>query len=121
LTFVRYTLTGGVATAVHYALLVTLVEGLHLGAAWAAALGALAGAVVAYFGNRRFTFPHSRARHGHAVPRFGLVAGAAAALSASIVWLGSTVLGAHYLLSQAVATATGLVLGYSFNRHWTFG
>lgn len=121
MTFARYTLTGGVATAVHYALLVALVEGVHLGAARAAALGALAGGCVAYLGNRRFTFTGSTVRHRQALPRFALVALATAALSASIVWLGTTRLGAPYLVAQAAATATGLALGHGLNRRWTFG
>jgi putative flippase GtrA len=120
LAFARYTLAGGAATAAHYALLVALVEGLRMDAASAAALGALAGAVVAYAANRRFTFTRSRAGHRRALPRFLLVAAMTMALSASIVRLGTVAWGLHYLLAQALATGVGLVLGYGLNRHWTF-
>lgn len=119
--FTRYTLAGGAATAVHYALLSALVEGLRMDAAPAAALGALAGALVAYAANRRFTFAQrSRAGHRRALPRFLLVAATTMALSASIVRLGTAAWGLHYLLAQALATGIGLVLGYGLNRHWTF-
>jgi putative flippase GtrA len=89
-------------------------------AAPAAALGALAGALVAYAANRRFTFTRSRAGHRRALPRFLLVAATTMALSASIVRLGTVAWGLHYLLAQALATGVGLVLGYGLNRHWTF-
>jgi putative flippase GtrA len=118
--FTRYTLAGGVATAVHYAVLIALVQGLRMDAAPAAALGALAGAVVAYAANRRFTFTHSRAGHRRALPRFLLVAAATMGLSASVVRLATAAWGLHYLLAQALATGIGLALGYGLNRHWTF-
>ena len=52
MAFGRYTLIGGVATAVHYGVLLALVEAAHVAPAWAAAAGAVAGAAVAYLGNR---------------------------------------------------------------------
>jgi putative flippase GtrA len=120
LAFARYTLAGSAATAAHYALLVALVEGMRMDAAPAAALGALAGALVAYAANRRFTFSRSRAGHGRALPRFLLVAAMTIALSASTVRLGTAAWGLHYLLAQVLATGAGLVIGYGLNTHWTF-
>lgn len=118
--FFRYTLTGGLATLLHYALLLALVEWLRWPAALAAVLGALAGAAFAYAGNRRWTFGRSAARHRQALPRFALVALVSAALSGAIVWVGSVRLGLHYLLAQALATGTGLLLSYRLNKRWSF-
>lgn len=120
MSFARYSVTGGVATAAHYAVLALLVEGLKAPAALAAALGALCGAAVAYLGNRRFTFSATTVPHRHAAPRFLLVAALGAAVSAAIVGLGTAVLHAHYLASQVVATALVLLLTYGLNRRWTF-
>lgn len=55
LTFVRYALTGGFATATHYAILLVLVESGGVPAPTATALGALGGALVAYFAAQRGT------------------------------------------------------------------
>lgn len=118
--FARYTLAGGIATAVHYAVLLALVEVLHLPPAPAAAIGALCGAAVAYVGNRRFTFTDTTAAHSRALPRFLLVAVVGAALNGLIVWVGNNVLGWHYLFAQALATLLVLFLTYRLNRHWTF-
>ncbi len=118
--FARYTLTGGIATAVHYGVLLGLVEAGHIAAGWAAAVGAAAGALVAYLGNRRFVFAGSGASHRQALPRFLTVAALGAAVSGLVVWLGSTALGVHYLAAQVVATVLVLVLTYRLNRAWSF-
>jgi putative flippase GtrA len=120
LAFIRYTLTGGVATAVHYAVLLALVEWLGVPAPWAAGVGALCGAALGYLGNRHFTFQASGASHCQAVPRFLAVALAGAALNGLIVWLGTQLLGWHYLAAQVLATLVVLGLGYRLNRSWTF-
>jgi putative flippase GtrA len=119
LSFSRYTAVGAAATALHYGVLVTLVERFGQPAAPAAALGALCGAAAAYVANRRFTFGSSRG-HAQALPRFLAVAAASAATSAALVWLLSQQLGAPYLLAQAVATALTLLGGYLLNQRWTF-
>ncbi|WP_422014876.1 GtrA family protein [Roseateles sp.] len=118
--FLRYALTGGLATAAHYLVLFALVEGLHAAAPAAAMAGALCGALVAYAGNRHFTFGGSPASHRRALPRFATVALLGAALNGAIVWLGSVALGLHYLLAQVIATLTVLVIGFRLNRTWSF-
>lgn len=120
MAFARYTFIGGVATAVHYGVLLALVEAAHVAAAWAAAAGAVVGAAVAYLGNLRFTFADSSARHRDALPRFLTVAAIGAAVSGLVVWLGSTVLGVHYLVAQLIATGLALLLSYRLNQAWSF-
>ena len=117
--FGRYVLIGGLATAVHYCLLVAMVDVWGVNAGVAASAGALGGALAAYIGNRRLTFA-SAAAHRRALPRFLIVAAGGALLSGSLVWSGTTLLGMHYLVPQLVATALVLVAGFAMNRHWTF-
>lgn len=117
--FIRYTLTGGVATGVHYAVLLTLVEGFHLKPPPSAVFGALCGALVAYVGNRRFTFA-SRAPHRRALPSFLFIAAVGAILNGVVVWAGTTLLTLHYLAAQIAATALVLFITYRLNRRWTF-
>ena len=116
--FVRYTLVGALATAVHYALLAVGVEVVHLPAWLGSGLGAAVGAQVAFFGNRGFTFGHE----GEIAPawvRFQGTAMAGALLGMVIVGVGVR-LGLHYLAAQVVATGAALLLTFVINRAWTF-
>lgn len=120
MTFFWYFLAGGIATAVHYAVLIVLVEVAGLSAGASAAIGALVGAAVAYFVNRRITFSGTAALHLQAIPRFLAVAFAGAALNGGLVWIGVQLLAWHYLVAQAAATLMVLGLTYRINRSWTF-
>ena len=120
MVFLRYSLAGGMATAVHYTTLLALVEWAGVAAATAAVIGALCGAVASYAINRSMTFTASTATHQQALPRFMLIAAAGAALNGGMVWLGVHWLGWHYLAAQALATVLVLGLTYRLNRSWTF-
>ncbi|MEO7057459.1 MAG: GtrA family protein [Caldimonas sp.] len=114
----RYASVGAVATAVHYALLVALVENRLLAAPLAAAAGAWLGGQVAFVLNARFTF------EGAALTfaswwRFQVTASIGAALSFVLVAAGIR-LGVHYLLAQAVATLVAMLVTYEINRRWSF-
>lgn len=116
--FVRYASVGAVATAVHYALLIGLVEAAWLPAPVAAAVAAWVGAQVAFAGNARFTFTAAQRGVG-AWLRFQITAVLGAALSFSLVALGGR-FGVHYLLAQAVATGVAMVVTFEVNRRWSF-
>ena len=118
-SFVRYALIGGIATSIHYASLLALVQWIDLPAAHSATLAALCGALVTYLGNRVFTFS-SRTEHRHALPRFLFVAALAAGLNGLIVWGGTRGLNWHYLMAQVCASMVILGLTYRINRAWTF-
>ena len=116
--FVRYAAVGAVATAVHYAVLVGCVEASLLPPWWAAALGAWAGAQVAFAGNACFTFAGAPVTFA-AWLRFQIVAVLGALISFAIVKLGVGA-GLHYLLAQAIATLVSLFVTYEVNRRWSF-
>ncbi|MBC7719287.1 MAG: GtrA family protein [Chitinophagaceae bacterium] len=118
--FFWYLVAGGLATAVHYLVLLVLVEGFGWAAASAAVVGALLGAAASYVMNRWLTFSGTLVRHTLAVPRFLLVAGVGAALNGALVWAGVHVLAWHYMAAQAAATLVVLGLTYRLNRFWTF-
>jgi putative flippase GtrA len=116
--FLRYVAVGAVATLAHWALLALLVEA-TLAPAWlGSGAGAVLGAQVAFFGNRRFTFGHAGAV-GTSWWRFMGTAAAGAIVGMAIVG-GGVALGLHYLLAQAVATSVVVVLTFAVNRGWTF-
>ena len=120
MTFFWYALAGGAATAVHYAVLLVLVEIFALSPAPAAACGALCGALVSYLINRQLAFSGTSSRHQQALPRFLLIAVAGAAINGALVWAGIHLLDWHYLAAQAIATVMVLGLTYRLNRSWTF-
>jgi putative flippase GtrA len=118
--FFWYIVAGGIATAVHYAVLIALVELSGMAAAPSASIGALCGAAVSYLVNRRITFTGSSSNHSQALPRFMAIALLGALLNGTLVWLGVQQLGWHYLLAQALATVLVLGLTFRLNRIWTF-
>lgn len=120
MVFLRYFLSGGMATALHYALLLALVELGGVPAAPSAVVGALCGAVAAYAINRSVTFTSSTAPHQQALPRFMLVAASGGAFNGAMVWAGVHWLNWHYLVAQALVTVLVLGLTYRLNRSWTF-
>ncbi len=116
--FMRYGAVGAIATVVHYLLLVLCVE-LAAWPAWlASGFGAVAGAQVAYYGNRRFTFAHRGALTA-SWPRFQATALLGALLGMMVVALAVRI-GLHYLLAQMLATLSMLLLTFGINRRWTF-
>jgi putative flippase GtrA len=116
--FIRYTAVGAIATAVHYLLLVLCVESAHWPAFVGSGIGAVVGAQLAYAGNRWLTFAH-RGDMRASWPRFQATALLGALLGTVIVALGVRI-GLHYLIAQAIATLTSLVLTFAINRAWTF-
>jgi len=114
----RYGAVGGVATAVHYGV---LVAGVAL-AGWPAwicgGLGAAIGAQIAFAGNRWYTFAH-QARGAGSWLGFQVAAVIGAGVSMAIVAAAVT-LGWHYLLGQVLGTGLTVLLTFGINRRWTF-
>lgn len=108
--FLRFAAVGAVATAVHYTILIALVQLGHVNPVLGTACGFCVAAVVSYSLNRRFTFDHQPV-FAHGLVKFLAVGAVGLALNAGIVALliGQ---GLHYLLAQVVAT--GLVLIWNF-------
>ena len=114
----RYAGVGVLATAVHYLVLIACVERAHWPAWLGSGVGALAGAQVAYAGNRWYTFAH-RGPVLASWLRFHATAGLGALVGMAVVAAGVR-LGVHYLLAQVVATLLAMLLTYLVNRAWSF-
>ncbi|MBK9243824.1 MAG: GtrA family protein [Burkholderiales bacterium] len=117
--FLRYSSVGAAGTAVHYLLLVGLVQAALVGPVSASAIGAIAGAIVNYMLNRRYTFASGRP-HRESVPRFMAIAATGAAANAALMALLVDGMGVHYVAAQLAVTLLVLVTGYLANRAWTF-
>lgn len=110
---------GVLASLVHYALLVTLVEVGGLAPVPSALCGFTAGGIVSYHLNRRHTFVSNRP-HEQAVWRFALVASIAFVLTyLAMRFLHET---GHipYLPAQVITTLVVMIWTFGANRLWTF-
>jgi putative flippase GtrA len=117
--FSSFVVVGFIATGVHYALLIGLVEIAGISAVTAALAGYVAGGTVSYGLNRRHTF-RTKLPHEAAVSRFMLVAAVGFGLTYIFMSLFIHAAGIPYLLAQMATT--GIVLFWSFTAHrlWTF-
>jgi putative flippase GtrA len=118
--FLSYAAVGAGATSVHYLILVTCVEAVHLRVTIASTIGALAGALIAYAGNRRYAFVGSAQPHKIALRRFLLIASLGVLLNATVLWVGVEVFQVYYLPVQLLATGMTLSVTYALNTLWTF-
>ena len=117
--FFRYAAAGAIGTAAHFAILAGLGQLARADAVAASTAGAIAGALVNYALNHRFTFASRRA-HRIALPRFCAVAGAGILLNAAALAAMLAFVRLHYLAAQIVATGIVLVAAFVANRKWTF-
>lgn len=116
--FMRFAAVGLAGTGAHYAVLLALVYLAAAGPGPASALGALTGACVNYWLNRRFTFGSERP-HAEAIPRFIALAVVGAALNGLIVGQLAN-LGVHFFIAQILATLVVLVLNFVISKKWIF-
>ena len=110
---------GAAWTAAHFVLLIVLVEHAGVDAVWASTASFLAGAVINYGLNYRFTF-RSTKPHRETALRFFAVAFTGMALNGAFMHVAINLLSWHYLPSQIVATALVFFWNFFANRVWTF-
>ena len=114
-TLALYGGAGAVGTAAHF---MVLFATLHLlGPVAASTLGAIVGCVINFFLARRYVFA-STASCTYSFPRFVSVATFGVASNAVIINALVDVL--PIVLNQAVASGAVLLLGFVFNKRWTF-
>lgn len=117
--FMSFATIGVVATALHYAVLIALVEIAAVSPVRASAAGALAGAFLSYGLNRFITF-RSSAPHTTTVSRFFCVAAIALAINTALMALFTELLTLPYLLAQVITTGLIVIITFGANKWWTF-
>ncbi|MBE0596260.1 MAG: GtrA family protein [Desulfuromonadales bacterium] len=117
--FLCFAAIGATGTALHYLVLVGLVQLSLTGPVLASAVGATLGAVVNYLLNYRITF-RSQKSHWEASARFFLVALVGLGLNSAILALFLHLLPVHYLVSQLLTTGLVLIWNFLGNKLWTF-
>ena len=117
--FIKFAGVGVIGTLAHYLVLILSVELFDADTVLASSLGALAGAIVNYILNYRFTF-QSNKQHSEAFIKFLLVAGIGFAFNGLLMGLFTRVLNWFYLFAQVITTLLVLVWNFIGNRLWTF-
>jgi putative flippase GtrA len=118
--FLRHQAASIAATVVDFGTMTTLVELAHLQPAVATLFGALLGACLNFYLNRRFTFRTEAS--GSAVPealKYASVSGASALLNAAGEYAGTVWLRAPYLIVRLVV-AVAVSIGWNFPMHRSF-
>jgi putative flippase GtrA len=117
--FFSFSSVGVFGTALHYAILIALVDFAKLNPLVASGTGAAAGALFNYFMNYTFAFK-SRRKHRVAMPRFFAVVVSGLALNTAIMAIGIEALHLHYLYSQILATVLVLFWNFGGSKLWAF-
>ena len=116
--FSRFLGVGGAATALHYVLLMILVEVAALSAVVATSIGYVISAVFNYTLNYHFTFASSE-KHKVAATKFAIVAGTGLSINSLIVYILAS-LGFHYIVAQIAATAVVTLFNFFTHKYWTY-
>lgn len=116
--FVRFAMVGVVATAVHYGVLIALVELAGMGVVLATSLGFLSGAVVSYGLNRWLTFVTTQPV-GVGFVKYVTALSVGLVLNAGIVALLQHY-GLAYLVAQVIATSVVLFWNFGASRLLVF-
>lgn len=117
--FLIFSGIGVIGTSGHYAVLVLLVQFLHVAPVLATTLGFVVGALINYVLNYRITFKSDK-KHREALTKFLVVAGIGAVANGVIMSLGINIFDVHYLIIQLLATCIVLVFNFNANKYWTF-
>lgn len=117
--FIKFALTGGLATALQYAVFAIGLYVFGFSAGVSSGIGYAAGSVVSYIVNYTFTFA-STARHGKALLMFYAMVAAGWVLNTSIVYFAADVSGINPWISQIVATAIVFIFNFWVSRTWVF-
>lgn len=117
--FLRFATVGGIATVIHYCVLIALVHGTNMKPVGASTVGFAVSAGCNYALNYRFTF-RSTVEHRRALVRFFSVAVVGLALNTLTMLIADEYLHVHYLVAQVLATGLVLLWNYAGNRWWTF-
>jgi putative flippase GtrA len=117
--FSSFTVVSVIATAVHYSVLVGLVEIAGVSAVGAALAGYSTGGIISYVLNRRHVF-RSAAPHEVAGSRFALVAAAGFGLTYVFMSLLVDKAQLPYLPAQIATTCIVMIWNFAAHKMWTF-
>lgn len=119
--FLRFCINGGVATIIHFSVLVIGIELLQISSAGLAnALASLFGIAASFLGNRWFVFPKTRSPVLLEFTKFAGLYGLIAVLHGSILFIWSDSYGFDYRVGFVWATVLQVILSYLANKFLVF-
>jgi putative flippase GtrA len=117
--FSTFASVGLIATGLHYAILIGVVEFAGISALTGSLMGYSAGGLVSYVLNRSHTFRSDRP-HDEAAWRFALIVFFGFALTYFCMRLLVENAGVPYLPAQIATTATVMLWNFGAHKAWTF-
>ena len=118
-TFIKYVISGGLAAAVHFLILIVLVEKISVNPTLATSLGFCAAIFVNYTMQYHWTF-QSAGSHKTVFTRYVVITFMMLGVNTLIFWFLYEKLGFMYLLAQAVATGMVMFMNFAINKNYTF-
>jgi putative flippase GtrA len=119
--FNRYLINGLVATGVHYAVLVILLDGLQIGLASVANLiAAVFGITASFLGSRHFVFQSVIEPAWQQLVRFVPLYALIAAVHTLVMWWWADHMGWNYTLGFLVATGLQMTGSFLGNKYLVF-
>lgn len=115
--FLSFALVGALGTTVHYAVLFFLVEWQSQSPVFASGCGAIAGLLVNYIFNFKFTF-NSKLPHHQAFPKFTAIA--AVGFGFNLILMQVLTSWMYYFYAQVLTTLLVLAWNFIANSLWTF-
>ncbi len=118
LQFIRFCLVGGVGLLVNLA--VTHIGVVIFGAwyFWSYLCGVLLGWTSSFILNALFTFPeHQREEYAKKYTLFVATYAVIFALNAGMVYVLTSLMGVHYLISITISAFATTLVSFSFNKH----
>lgn len=116
--FLRFALVGVAGTAVHYGVMIALIELSGMGTVLATSFGFLAGACTTYWLNRKVTFT-TKQPFGIAFAKYLGALTIGLFINAGIV-AGLEATGLHYFIAQPIATGVVLFWNFGASRFLVF-
>lgn len=120
ITLARYFVGGAVATIVHIAVLLFLVEMLGANPSIATSIGFCIAVTVNYSFQYHWTFA-SVGPHSLIFSRYLVVTFAMLGLNLLIFWTLTKLYQVSYIYAQLMATGTVMLCNFVINKHFTFG
>lgn len=119
--FVRFVLIGGIGMLINMGVTYLGVEYLGLWYLWAFCLAALVGWTAIFIGNALFTFPeHERHSYRRKYVTFILGYTSIFWVNAGLVFVFTSLLSVHYLVSIVLGTIITTLLTFTFNKKVIF-
>lgn len=119
--FFRFCINGGVATLIHFSILMLGIEVFHIPSAGLAnALASLFGITASFLGNRLFVFPKTGSPVNAEFTKFAGFYAVIAVLHGTILYVWSDRFGLDYRIGFVWATGLQVILSYFANKFLVF-